>query len=363
MMMGSRGYGGPSPQELMQARASLVLLKAKMNSRRGPRSNSFADYGSSNPNPNYPPPRHNSVHAPPPARQNSYGGRGYEDDNGYGNDMGRAQPARQPPSNPNYPPRRPPPQQEYEDEEEDDGYDDGEGDEDEEDEQGADGPRIECQECGRKFNPESIEKHKRVCKKVFKTKRKAFNAAARRMNPDAAQILRSKRPGAGAASNSRGGAGGGDKKKSNKWRLQSEAFRANIRAAREFNQAVAEGKDVSNFAPPPSIETEDMITCPTCGRRFNEAAGQRHIPKCKDIKAKPKALIKGSGGAGGRTGTGTVTGSSPSTGMGGGMGAGYGGGYAAASPSGYGSRPSLGSAGQISPAVSRGPSSGAPRRR
>jgi hypothetical protein len=38
-----------------------------------------------------------------------------------------------------------------------------------------------------------------------------------------------------------------------------------------------------------------FIPCPHCGRRFNEQAAERHIPKCKSIIAKPKALSKGGG--------------------------------------------------------------------
>lgn len=30
----------------------------------------------------------------------------------------------------------------------------------------------ECDTCGRKFNPDSIAKHRKVCKKVFVQKRK-----------------------------------------------------------------------------------------------------------------------------------------------------------------------------------------------
>ena len=39
--------------------------------------------------------------------------------------------------------------------------------------------------------------------------------------------------------------------------------------------------------------------CPNCGRKFNSKAAERHIPLCKNIKAKPKVLIRGSGNAGG----------------------------------------------------------------
>ena len=37
------------------------------------------------------------------------------------------------------------------------------------------------QGCGRKFNPDSISKHQKVCKKVFQNKRKQFNAQQKRI--------------------------------------------------------------------------------------------------------------------------------------------------------------------------------------
>ena len=36
----------------------------------------------------------------------------------------------------------------------------------------------------------------------------------------------------------------------------------------------------------PSAPDSSLVPCPHCGRRFNENAAERHIPKCNDIKAK-----------------------------------------------------------------------------
>ena len=35
--------------------------------------------------------------------------------------------------------------------------------------------RIECPTCGRKFASEALQKHKKICKKVFVNKRKVFD--------------------------------------------------------------------------------------------------------------------------------------------------------------------------------------------
>jgi hypothetical protein len=42
------------------------------------------------------------------------------------------------------------------------------------------------------------------------------------------------------------------------------------------------------LAPPPRSQNADYIECPHCLRRFNQTAGERHIPKCKDTVNKPK---------------------------------------------------------------------------
>merc|ERR1719240_1127024 len=48
-------------------------------------------------------------------------------------------------------------------------------------EQGPSEPLVQCQHCGRSFNPTAIEKHQKICRKVFQEKRKAFNSAEDRL--------------------------------------------------------------------------------------------------------------------------------------------------------------------------------------
>lgn len=43
-------------------------------------------------------------------------------------------------------------------------------------------------------------------------------------------------------------------------------------------------------APDPSL-----TACPHCRRSFNKQAAERHIPRCRDIVAKPTRLMKGGG--------------------------------------------------------------------
>ena len=42
---------------------------------------------------------------------------------------------------------------------------------------------------------------------------------------------------------------------------------------------------------PSSTVDDDLVPCPNCGRRFNEKAAERHIPKCADIKAKVRGIV------------------------------------------------------------------------
>lgn len=54
---------------------------------------------------------------------------------------------------------------------------------------------------------------------------------------------------------------------------------------------LAKGGKLSDLPLPPPLDTSDYIPCPHCGRKFNEAAADRHIPKCANIRHnKPKNL-------------------------------------------------------------------------
>lgn len=42
-------------------------------------------------------------------------------------------------------------------------------------------------------------------------------------------------------------------------------------------------------------DAEPLVPCPSCGRKFNTQAAERHVPKCKDIMHKPRTLRRGEG--------------------------------------------------------------------
>lgn len=78
-------------------------------------------------------------------------------------------------------------------------------------------------------------------------------------------------------------------KKTN-WRRTHEEFIRAIRSAKQVQQHIANGGKLSDLPPPPPSENPDFVQCPHCNRRFNEAAAERHIPKCANYQFnKPKA--------------------------------------------------------------------------
>lgn len=174
------------------------------------------------------------------------------------------------------------------------------------------GEQLECPDCGRKFNPIPYEKHVKICAKVFQQKRKAFDSAKMRIEaiPELVEI-KSKEKRTGNKKKPVAKQAPADDRPINgtkqaKWKEQSEAFRAAMKAARQYSDAVKTG---APLPPPPVASAPDpsLILCENCGRRFNEKAAERHIPQCKNIKAKPKTLLRGSGGGGGVNGTNTAT--------------------------------------------------------
>eukprot|EP01017_Pseudomicrothorax_dubius_P002412 TRINITY_DN10057_c0_g3_i6.p1 TRINITY_DN10057_c0_g3~~TRINITY_DN10057_c0_g3_i6.p1 ORF type:complete len:397 (-),score=98.44 TRINITY_DN10057_c0_g3_i6:69-1259(-) len=150
---------------------------------------------------------------------------------------------------------------------------------------------IECREgCGRCFNETAIEKHEKVCRKVFQSKRQPFDVAGMRKTEEQIQIEKStkgKKTTAPAKEKpkEKNSEANGEKTKKSKWKLQSEAFRAILRAgeggpvSKEDQKAMAAAMD------------SDLIRCDHCGRKFNEKAASRHIPFCANKSKMDK--IKG----------------------------------------------------------------------
>jgi len=84
--------------------------------------------------------------------------------------------------------------------------------------------------CGRQFNVLTVAKHEKVCQKVFQSKRKAFNSAARR----APEVEDFKAPPSipQREEKIKNTKQKPKEEKVPKWKLQSAAFRAGLKAGR-----------------------------------------------------------------------------------------------------------------------------------
>merc|ERR1712013_529474 len=139
---------------------------------------------------------------------------------------------------------------------------------------------VSCKNCQRNFVEDRIEKHEEICLKTSQKKRKTFDMTkARVKGTDAAGYVKN------AAQLKAKEAK--DQKKSD-WRKKREEFINTLKAAKEAQRHLANGGSLKDLPPPPPMDTSDYIQCPHCSRRFSEAAAERHIPKCKDIKSNKK---------------------------------------------------------------------------
>jgi hypothetical protein len=81
--------------------------------------------------------------------------------------------------------------------------------------------------CGRQFNPNVLSKHEKVCEKVFQSKRKAFNSAEFRKPDSEEGIIKQLPPPPDPPK-----AASKKADKIPKWKKDSAAFRAGIKAGR-----------------------------------------------------------------------------------------------------------------------------------
>merc|ERR1712154_199469 len=145
------------------------------------------------------------------------------------------------------------------------------------------GQLIPCNQCGRKFSHKALQRHIKICKKVFGQKRKAFNnkvvddeALKAKRNTNQAEIeaeLKRKK-----------------EKAKLKWKAQSSMLRDAIKSSKAIEKAMKEGKSLKDIPNMPSTAPDTRVPCPHCGRKFAEETAKRHIPKCQNIKSRPKVL-------------------------------------------------------------------------
>lgn len=122
------------------------------------------------------------------------------------------------------------------------------------------------------------------------TKRKIFDASKHRVKGTEAEKYVAKKKGVTAAPKAAvAKSTPADSSKKGNWRKKHEEFINAIREAKKVQAYLAKGGKLSDLPPPPPSENPDYVQCPHCSRRFNEAAAERHIPKCANMQHnKPK---------------------------------------------------------------------------
>lgn len=120
-----------------------------------------------------------------------------------------------------------------------------------------------CPSCGRSFNEEALQKHKKVCQKVFQTKAKKFNMQKQRIiDGDHRQALtqakREERKFGGLKNKTKRSVAMPGSNAS-KWKKQSSAFRNAMRAARGAKPLNEGYGDFGGGAAEPD---NDFIPCP-----------------------------------------------------------------------------------------------------
>ncbi|CAD8062105.1 unnamed protein product [Paramecium sonneborni] len=138
-------------------------------------------------------------------------------------------------------------------------------------------PLYECSKgCGRTFSKQALQKHEKICVKVFQKQRKQFDAQKHRIisNEQVNHIKNLDKI---------------DQKyekalaKKQDWKKQSEAFRAAIIAAKG-GKLTNDQKNAMQEA-----SKSNLTQCNYCGRSFNQQAAERHIPFCaQKAKIPPK---------------------------------------------------------------------------
>merc|ERR1719327_1147395 len=174
---------------------------------------------------------------------------------------------------------------------------------------------VMCQGCGRKFKPEALERHAKICKQVFQQKRKAFDSAANRLGDleNADRLIQNAKKIEKEVQQKQDGdricpeaAPSGREKPVPAWKKKSLEFRAAMlaskamtgdREAQEKEQQVKAELTAMGGNEPADDPTKTV--CPHCGRSFNKESAQKHIDICLKMFGGKKGgggrLVRGGG--------------------------------------------------------------------
>ncbi|CAN9506139.1 unnamed protein product [Ophioblennius macclurei] len=150
-----------------------------------------------------------------------------------------------------------------------------------EDEAPPDDNLVQCNTCKRCFLPKVLEKHSKICEKQAAKKRKVFDSSRQRAEGTDISTLKPLKP---KSHSSAAAEKAEPPKKPSNWRKKHEDFIAAIRASKKISQIIKDGGPLP--PPPPPTVDPDYIQCPSCQRRFNSSAADRHIAWCKEQAAR-----------------------------------------------------------------------------
>ncbi|CAD8132466.1 unnamed protein product [Paramecium pentaurelia] len=132
----------------------------------------------------------------------------------------------------------------------------------------------QCDICNRKFHSERIERHLIACQKaqqkqqerdkIIQKKKKQIEQKKQHLQQMDVEIVKTN------------------------WREEHQKFQEQIQYNRKLKQLEIEGQDVTQLKPLETKVNSNYVFCEYCERHFAKNVAERHIPKCKEIIAKPK---------------------------------------------------------------------------
>lgn len=152
--------------------------------------------------------------------------------------------------------------------------------------------RVPCPDCGRKFHPSRLDSHIRACKKIFIAKRPEFDLTRKRVDEEGIRMISNETKKELEAIKN-----GEEMKDINagKWKKKSGGFREAMALMKEVKRCEELGVEFVETKTQEQKDAEDdRVPCPHCKRKFAANVADRHIPKCKESKAKPNRLQRGS---------------------------------------------------------------------
>lgn len=137
------------------------------------------------------------------------------------------------------------------------------------------GSLIKCNTCGRSFNENAIDKHTKICLKVFVKKRKVFNAKDQRKNEELQEMemksksnVRKKKNVTSSIQHNNDNDMEKPVNKIPKWKMQSEMLRKALGKSKPTNDG---------FGGVEQYEEQDTrVQCKFCNRKFNEDRFDKH---------------------------------------------------------------------------------------